>query len=98
MVGGGGGIPPGDQVIIQMPFGIYVSSGTVEAVETVTNNVGDDETIVTIGDTYDSNGYDTSFATNTLTGAGFNFFDGFDLGIDLGYQNLLGNTSFLLEI
>ncbi len=74
MVGGGGGIPPGDQVIIQMPFGIYVSSGTVDAVETVTNNVGDDETIVTLGDTYDSNGFDTGFATNSLTGAGLNFF------------------------
>jgi hypothetical protein len=61
---------------MQTPVSIYVSSGTIASCATVCNSVGDDELILTLGDTYDDNGYTTDFATDTLGGAGFSFWDG----------------------
>ena len=94
MVGGGGGIPPGEQMIVQMPVSVIVTSGTVASVSTATNPVGDTDNIITIGSAYDEYQDEISIANGAFTGVGLNFYNDFDLNTDLGAGLIQSNSSF----
>lgn len=94
VVGGGGGIPPGEQMIVQMPVSVIVTSGTVASVSTATNPVGDTDNIITIGSAYDEYQDEISIANGAFTGVGLNFYNDFDLNTDLGAGLIQSNSSF----
>jgi len=69
VVGGGGGIPAGDQVIVTTQCNLVVSSGTVASTDTSQTNTftGLSENIITLDNIYDAGlGLDMDFGSFTL--------------------------------
>jgi hypothetical protein len=70
VVGGGGGIPAGDQIVMTTHCDIVVSSGTIDTVENNQNQnpfTNSFENTVTLGNIYESGlGLPADFGTNTL--------------------------------